>query len=426
MQLLTRTIITSVVFNLTMAGFVFAQQSTREKPTTYIISGSVDVPGVVMRGLPGDPVSKWGGHYSTAVQQGWSGTVTPQQKGFTFMPPGRTYTKVTGDLINQDYAPNPPPPNPNAQRARGQFEGMYGGGSAGAATRRRGRSTGYGGMAVGPVGGRKVLVVPAEQIKPEELAAITEDMQIMSYILDERFKETRRIQGVFTDFGDFFGRDNRQTEATYIQGYGVLFSMEVNFSFSPAPSQQSEQSAEPNEQVDSTWQRARAEVLQPGTPQSASPAPTQEQGRQMVDELKSDLIATLKHAANIRGLQPDQWIILTVIGTGRSFGGMGGMGMGMMGGMEGGSYSTGGGYGGGMAAGGVSTAGGMGGGFASSGFSGGFGAGTRMGGTGGFSGTPSDAATVLTIRAKKADVDAFAQAELTLDQFRKKVKVLMY
>jgi hypothetical protein len=417
MRCLTRTMFRLVVFNLAMAGFVFAQSSTGEKKTTYTISGSVGVPGVLMRGLPGDPVSNTQGHYSVAVEEGWSGTVTPRLEGFTFTPPARSYTKVVGDLANEDYVPNPV-----AQRARGRFEGMYAPGGPSSVTARRGRSTGYGGMAVGPVGSRKVLVVPAEQIKPEELVAITEDMQIMSYILDERFKETRRIQGVFTDFGDFFGRDNRQTEATYIQGYGVLFSMEVNFSFSPAPSQQPEQGAEPNEQVDSTWQRARAEVLQPGTPQSAAPAPTQEQGRQMVDELKSDLIATLKHAANIRGLQPDQWIILTVIGNGRAFGGMGGMGMmsDMGGGYGGGSYSTGGGYGGGIAVGGVS------GGFAGGSFSSGFGGGTRTGGTGGFSGTPSDAATVLTIRAKKADVDAFAKADLTLDQFRKKVKVLMY
>ena len=46
------------------------------------------------------------------------------------------------------------------------------------------------------------------------------------------------------DFGDFFGRDNRKTEAVYMQEYGVIFMMEVDYTFSKAPQTQ--------EQVDET------------------------------------------------------------------------------------------------------------------------------------------------------------------------------
>ena len=74
--------------------------------------------------------------------------------------------------------------------------------------------------------------------------------------------------------------------------------------------------------------------------------------------------------------------------------------------VSGGSSSYG--YGGGMAGGMV---GGM----------GGFG-----GGMGGFGGMGVSSATVLTIRAKKADVDAYAKGEQTLEQFRRKVQIFTY
>ena len=34
--------------------------------------------------------------------------------------------------------------------------------------------------------------------------------------------------------------------------------------------------------------------------------------------------------------------------------------------------------------------------------------------------------TVLTIRAKKADIDAFAKGQLSFDQFRQKIQLLSY
>jgi hypothetical protein len=490
-----------VVLNLAMGGFALAQNSAREKTATYVISGSVGIPGVVMKGLPGDVISDEQGRYSVTVERGWKGTVEPEKEGYifepqgrnyqrldgdrandnytvraitytisgrvglagvlmtglpgdpitdnegvysisvpygwagevvptkqgyTFMPRARSYTKVSANQTNQDYAPTAVDEGTDAK-----YQDLYGG-TYGPARGRARRSTGYQ-PAIGPVGSRKVLVVPAEEVKPEELAAITEDMQVMSYILDERFKETRRIQGVFIDFGDFFGRDNRQTEATYIQGYGVLFAMEVNFSFSPPPKPQAQETEQQGEQGDSTWQRARQQVFSPTEGKGAEgPGSPEEYNSQMVEELKRDLITTLKHAANIRGLQPDEWVILTVVGGRREFGGVFGSNMPMMGGMS--SMSTGSAYG-------AVSSGGMGGGFGG-GMMGGYGSagagmgdmmrgtgtmgGGMMGGMGGHGVMGSSSSTVLTIRAKKSDVDAFAANMLMLGDFQQKVKIVMY
>ena len=388
------------------------------KIITYTISGQVGIPGVVMQGLPGNPVTDERGYYTSTLAYGWSGTVKPVKEGYKFKPAGNIYQEVSANQNNQNYTAE------QILRKVWQFEGgrwePMREGVDGRGSRQTRRSTGYS-SAIAPTAGRNVLVVPAEEVKAQDLAEIMEDMQVMSLILDERFKETRRVQGVFTDFGDFFGRDNRQTEATYLQGYGVLFSMEVNFAFSPPTKPQGQEAEQTSENVDSTWQQARRQMFSPGDSRRPGGAGSSEEyNSQMVEELKRDLITTLKHAANIRGVQTDELVILTVIGGGRQSRGVYGGGGYMMGSMGGSSASSGGGMmGGGM---GGMMGGGMGGGM----MGGGMGGGMMGGGMGGMSGMGVSPATVLTIRTKKSDVDAFAGGQQDFEQFRRKVQIFTY
>ncbi len=78
-------------------------QPFKARKVTFTISGSVGLSEVVMKGLPGEPVTDEDGSYSTTVEYGFSGTVTPTKEGYTFEPANRTYGKVTGNLDNQDY-----------------------------------------------------------------------------------------------------------------------------------------------------------------------------------------------------------------------------------------------------------------------------------------------------------------------------------
>jgi hypothetical protein len=272
---------------------------------------------------------------------------------------------------------------------------------------------------------RKVLVIPNTEIKPEEIAEITQDLQVMSHIFHKIFTGPRLIEGMFTDYGDFFGRGSRPTEAVYLQGYGTLFLMEVNIQLSAPPEAEDKDKEEDTKKTDSVWQQAEQEIFQPSAFQNTRrPDSGEKFDAEKVEELKSRLIKALKHAANMRNLKPDEWIILTVIGKGRSYG-VGGYGGGMMGG-----------YGGGM------------GGYGGSGYGGGYGGGmmSDYGGSAVSVGKsvsrtgssryittriiPGGAAvsshTVLTIRAKKSDVDAFAQDKMNYDNFREKVQILTY
>jgi len=70
---------------------------------TFTISGSVGVEGVVLNGLPGNPVSLRNGTYSVQVQYGFSGTVTPRKEGYTFEPSERQYTELSSAQTNEDY-----------------------------------------------------------------------------------------------------------------------------------------------------------------------------------------------------------------------------------------------------------------------------------------------------------------------------------
>jgi hypothetical protein len=182
------------------------------------------------------------------------------------------------------------------------------------------------------------------------------------------------------------------------------------------------------------------------------------------DQLRKELIETLKHAANIRNLSQGEWIIVTVIGQGRQSGEFypyfyrddyeyeddatrsedstsrrrprrpsrregGGMMGGTYGGMGGyGGYGSYGGYGGGTAGFGGGM-GGYGGGVyygGTAGFGGGMGGYGGMGGMAGYGEMGFPPAAVLTIRAKKSDVDDFAKDELDFDQFQEMVEIFTY
>jgi len=258
-----------------------------------------------------------------------------------------------------------------------------------------------------PFGGKRsdILVIPNTDIKTEDVAAITQDMQVMSHIFDKIFQGPRLIEGMFMNYGDFFGLESRATQAIYLQGYGMLFLLEVDFPFSPPP--KSTIKEEQPEENDSVWQQAKQEIFYPTTIQRSQPQ-EDKYDAEKVKELKSRLIKALKHAANIRNIKPEEWIILTVhrgnqkgtgivtykihtqsMSTPPSRNNRGSLG---------GGYGFGGAGGGGLAGGGM------------------MGPGQQQASQG----------SVMTIRAKKSDVDDYANGKLDFEQFKEKVQILVY
>lgn len=70
---------------------------------TFAISGTTVEPRVVMKGLPGDPITNNDGTYTATVKFGFSGKVTPEKAGFNFKPPSIPYSEVKHNMDNQNY-----------------------------------------------------------------------------------------------------------------------------------------------------------------------------------------------------------------------------------------------------------------------------------------------------------------------------------
>ena len=247
-------------------------------------------------------------------------------------------------------------------------------------------------------GASEVLVIPSTEITTEEIATINEDMNIMSRILEKNLQRDHiDVSSMFIPSTDpfnvvFLGRGKQATQSMYLQGYGALFLMKVDFPLSPGPKVEPEKEIQKDEEnVDQVWTQIKEEMSEPGTSRTnKSERPIQEYDAEKVKNLKNNLIQSLIHAANIRSLTSDEWVILTINGSVTSSG-----------------YKS------------VSTIPGrnefvvvdhhnrtqiI--------------KGSSIGDMG------LALPTVLVIRAKKSDIDSFAKGDLDFDQFQQKTQVL--
>ena len=164
--------------------------------------------------------------------------------------------------------------------------------------------------------GRKVFIVPTAEIDIEDYVATERDMEVMSLIFDRALKKPQMIGGVFTVLEDFFGRNSHVTDAIYLDGYGALFFLEVNFPlFGSTESEQKEAPKEAQEHVDQIWKRAEQELFSPQElNRNRASGSSREYDPEKVESLKATLITVLKHAANIKALKSDEFMVLTISG----------------------------------------------------------------------------------------------------------------
>lgn len=249
------------------------------------------------------------------------------------------------------------------------------------------------------------LLIPKESADSKALAETEQDLNIMAHILDkaasQRQKKTDHAMGIILHgpFGPAASARN-----IYLEGYGALFLLDVNFPLVPPPAK--EEATQPREETSSEWEDAKRELYQPGKgwelntklwaldlarqglAQNIGGA-AEDYDADKVETLKKDLIGALKNAAHIRRLKPDETLTVVVTGRGaipapkvltrKSSSGSGGGG-----GARGGSTTS------------V----------------------IRVAGV-------HSGAAKLIFRAKKSDIDAVQKEKLTLEEFRKKVSVLV-
>jgi hypothetical protein len=168
------------------------------------------------------------------------------------------------------------------------------------------------------------LIIPKDDMDPQAMAAAEEDLNVMAVILneavDEKPDDDRKVMGI-----DIFGGFSSGARNILIEGYGAIFMLKTRLSLTPPPDRKEESKSK--ESTSSEWEEARRRLY--GTAEwereihkslkhlpGGSPAPYDED---KVNELKNDLIDSLKNATNIRGLKGDN--LVTVVITGPSFDG---------------------------------------------------------------------------------------------------------
>ena len=177
-----------------------------------------------------------------------------------------------------------------------------------------------------------VLVIPSTEITTEDIATINEDMNIMSRIFEKNLERAHiNVGSMFIpssdpwNFNIVFGRGKQTTQSMYLQGYGALFLMKVDFPLSPGKKieeeKETQQKQKNEEDVDPVWMQTKQDMFEPEkSRKEKSKRPKQEYDADKVENLKTTLVQSLKHAANIRTLKPDEQIILTITGSSTSSG----------------------------------------------------------------------------------------------------------
>jgi hypothetical protein len=162
----------------------------------------------------------------------------------------------------------------------------------------------------------------------------------------------------------------------YLGGYGALFFIKVNYPLLPPPQTPQEQPAA--QQEDPVWAQAKRDVLEPQANvvwSQEAREPAEPYSREKVDTLRDQLTATMKHAANIRALEPGEWITIVVEGPAATPGA---------------------------------------------------GQNPPAAATSRPVATAAIGKTVMTLRATKADVDQYAKGQLNPQQFEQRLQVVTY
>jgi hypothetical protein len=257
-----------------------------------------------------------------------------------------------------------------------------------------------------------VLVIPSQEIKTEDILAINVDINVMSRIFDDKLNQVRFDRSnanwsfvgnrwrMTDSYGTYLGFGGNKTGCMYLQGYGALFLMNVDFPLSAPPEAEKQQEEKPKkENVDQVWEETRKQIYEPQETNRRVRGTERKEVKydaEKVDNLKTTLIESLKHASNIRILKPDESVILSITGIGTasddivSMVAIPGTDQILVTQESGGKEIT------------------------------------KVYKGGGADELNLSSPTVLVIRAKKADIDSFAKGGLNLDSFRQRVQILSY
>jgi hypothetical protein len=242
--------------------------------------------------------------------------------------------------------------------------------------------------------GRAIRLIRGPNAAAEHMDDLATDLHIMCRIFDKevllahgqiREDSLRSWVGIYpfssTDCPSVLKSGSALTEALYVADYGVVFLMKSAFPLARPPATEAEQSGQEEGDADPVWRRTWQELYAPQDARYKRGADeTVAYDAEKVERLRTALLATVKHAANIRHLADTDWVTVVARGP-RS---------------QQHAYSR---------------------------------ARSRRGdlfATGDEPPAVLSPETVLRLRVRKADVDAFASKRLDKDEFKQRADIVIY
>ncbi len=162
-----------------------------------------------------------------------------------------------------------------------------------------------------PMAAQAVLVVPTAGMEAETLMQLGEDMNIMCRVMDRLLVNAGlklRHWPAFVPPGQ-----QRATRGVYLPGFGAVLLVDVDFPL-VAPREDTPEPNVPNE-ADTLWSEIRQQMRgQPAPADTGRDADrTAAYDDLKVEGLKRTFLAALKHASNIRGLDPNDHIVAVAV-----------------------------------------------------------------------------------------------------------------
>lgn len=215
-------------------------------------------------------------------------------------------------------------------------------------------------------------------------AALEEDLFVMARVLSRTLERAEADKVSYKmNVPMLLTGSGRSVRPMYVDGMGPLFMIKVNFPLIPSP--KPEEKAVKKTQDDSEWDAARGDLFDEAEVVYEDASSGKSYKEEQVELLKKELVGALKNAARIRGLGAEEFVNIAVFGQSSGTRVKVVTGPGAGGGLSitSGSYSSG-----------------------------------ELASAG--------KGSVLTLRAKKSDIDAFASGKLDTTAFKSKVAITAY
>lgn len=181
------------------------------------------------------------------------------------------------------------------------------------------------------------LIIRNGKADAKTTSQLQEDLAVMAHIIEKSAAEFREEHEEAAGIPILTLSGNRGVRSIYLDDYGVLFTLTVNLPLRAEPKAEEAEEKRENGQNEE-WLQARNELF--GERRSGGRAdgpPRREYDPHQVEEFRNALIDSLRNAANIRNLRPEDWVTIVVRGRGietendgqaemvvRGFGGAGG------------------------------------------------------------------------------------------------------